>query len=306
MKVFAVLRESVKVYFKNFADLMGAFLVEAVLWGMCFAPLMFLMHPDTKVLAWLCVPMWLLIALPARQNYAIALQDMLHGGRVLSPRLVSLEGYGRKLGRGLVGLVKMLMWLAIPVAAVLLMVEIYIGKGCLATTMVGFWGFERLDGISMLNWFKNFDFLAETPKAVDGLINLIMIVAGTFILPVIGCAVHCGGRHVAALEEKKLLRGKRLAMMALWVLGFLFFLPFAAVVLGTLFADLKVFVKALAEAFMTKKLSVPALGEKLYIIGGAFVLLFLPVVPLKQLIPAVAVHQQARKNYGELKTDAAA
>ena len=68
---------------------------------------------------------------------------------------------------------------------------------------------------------------------------------GTFLLPVIGCAVHCGNRHAAALEDRKLLRGKRLKLMVLWVLGFVVFLPFAAVTVTRLLSDLKGMVMGL-------------------------------------------------------------
>ena len=47
------------------------------------AGLLFLLLPGYTCLAWLSVPLYVLIALPARQNYALALQDMLHGGTVL-------------------------------------------------------------------------------------------------------------------------------------------------------------------------------------------------------------------------------
>jgi len=299
MKVFAVLRESVKVYLKNFADLMGAYLIEAVLRAMCFVPLLFLLDVSLAPLAWLCVPLYLLIALPARQNYAIALQDMLHGGRVFSPRLISLDGYWGKLGRGLVGMLKMLLWMALPLAAVLLMVEIYYGKGNFAGFVMSLWQTTGKDGLSALRWFRNFG-----DGAVSGLINVMLVVVSTFLLPVIGCAVHCGCRHAAALEDRRLLRGQRLKLMALWALGFIAFLPFAVVALATLMSDLKTFILGFAEMFLTSSIAAPELGEKLYVILAAFVLLFLTAVPFKQLIPAVAAHQQMKKQYGELDTNA--
>ena len=301
MKIWTVLRESVKVYARNFADLMGAYLVEGVLRAICLTPLMFLLLPETAWLAWLCVPMYLLIALPARQNYALALQDMLAGGRVLSPRLISFDGYGRKLGRGLLGALKMLCWMALPIAAVLLMVEIYVGKGAFSGYVMGLWGVTGRDGLSAMRWFQMLG-----KDTIGGLVNLMLVVVSTFLLPVIGCAVHCGNRHAAALEDKKLLRGQRLKLIALWVLGFLVFVPFAAVVLTLLLGDLKAFVMGFAEMFLTKSFAAPALGEKLYIIGVAFVLLFITLVPLKQLIPAVALHEQMKATYKEIKIDAQA
>ena len=301
MKIGKVLRESVKVYGKNFADLMGAYLVEAALRAMCFVPLLFLLLPETAWLAWLCVPLYLLIALPARQNYALAMQDMLAGGRVLSARLVSFDDYGRKLLRGLLGTLKMLVWMALPILAVLLMMEIYVGKGAFSGYVMGLWGVTGRDGLSAMRWFQMLG-----KDTVGGLVNLMLVVVSTFVLPVIGCAVHCGSRHAAALEDKKLLRGKRLKLMLLWALGFMVFVPFAALVAGMLMSDLKSFVLGFAEMFLTKSFSVPELGEKLYIIGAAFVLLFLTMVPLKQLIPAVALHEQVKATYKEIRINAQA
>jgi len=125
-----------------------------------------------------------------------------------------------------------------------------------------------------------------------------------------GCVCTCGAargggcRHAAALEDRRLLRGQRLKLMALWALGFIAFLPFAVVALATLMSDLKTFILGFAEMFLTSSIAAPELGEKLYVILAAFVLLFLTAVPFKQLIPAVAAHQQMKKQYGELDTNA--
>ena len=110
MKIFAVIRDSVKTYVRHFGELMEAFVVELALRGICLVPLLFLLLPGYTCLAWLSVPLYVLIALPARQNYALALQDMLHGGTVLSPRLISTRRYFFKLRRGLIGTVKMALW----------------------------------------------------------------------------------------------------------------------------------------------------------------------------------------------------
>lgn len=298
MKIGTVLKESAKAYVKNFFDLMGAYLVQGVLRAICLAPLMFLLLPETAMLAWLCVPLYVLIALPARQNYAIAMQDMLYGGRVLSPRLISFEGYFRKLGRGLLGTLKMLCWMALPIAGIVLLMQVYVGQGGFASWVMSLWGFESMDGITAMKWFSKLG-----SNTVGGLINLVLVILSTFILPLIGCAVHCGNRHQAALEERKLLRGKRLKMMALWALGFIVFLPFVAVMLIVLMSDLKAFVLNFAQMFLTSSLAAPELGEKLYIILGVVALLFLPMVPFKQLLPAVAAHEQMKADYPQLRTD---
>ena len=256
-----------------------------------------LLVPETAALAWLCVPLYVFIALPARQNYAIAMQDMLYGGRVLSPRLISFEGYWGKLGRGLAGTLKMLAWMALPIAGVVLLVQAYIGQGALVRWVMSLWGLEGMDGITVMKWFGKLG-----SSTINGVINAVIVILCTFILPVIGCAVHCGNRHAAALEEKKLLRGKRLKVMFLWALGFVVFLPFMAVTLAVLMSDLKAFVLNFAQMFLMNSLTVPDLGEKAYLIAAAFALLFVPMVPFKQLLPAVAAHEQAKADYPQLKT----
>lgn len=355
MKVFAVLLKSVKVYVKNFADLMGAFLIQGVLRAICLTPLMFLLTAETAVWAWLCVPLYLLIALPARQNYAIAMQDMLHGGRVFSARLVSLDGYFGKLWRGLKGMLKMAVWMVIPAVLILLLVQLYQADGWLSAVALRAFRLLDMENFAFADLFSEMemeayqrcmdgrltDMLKWVPKGgemvlpiaeifsfdlsddlaqngflvlawfgafgedpVYGLINVVLVLLGTFLLPVIGCAVHCGNRHAAALEDKKLLRGKRLKLMVLWALGFVVFLPFAAVTVTMLLSDLKGMVMGLASAFfandLASALTGAQLGEKLYIIGAAFVLLFLTVVPFKQLIPAVAAHEQMKAAYPPL------
>lgn len=301
MKIGTVIRESVKAYAHNFADLMLAFLLQALLRAMCLTPLLFLLSAELSCLAWLCVPMYVLIVLPARQNYALAMQDMLHGGRVFSPRLISTDRYLHKLGRGLIGLVKAAFWLALPVLMVVLMVQVSKGQGALASWVMSLWGITRRDGFTAMEWFQRFG-----SDVLNGLKHILMIVASTFLLPFIGCMVHCGTRHAVALEEKSLLKGTRLKLCVLWCLSLLVFVPFAAVFGVTLGSNLRLFISGFAEMFLSKSFSVPELGEKLYLIAAAFAVLVLPVVPLRQLVPAVAMHQRMLDKYEEIQTDAAA
>ena len=57
------------------------------------------------------------------------------------------------------------------------------------------------------------------------------------------------------------------------------------------------------NAFLFKQNVLPDLGERLYLLAAAFVVLFIPAIPLKQLVPAVALHQQMMSQYKEIKTD---
>ncbi len=298
MKIWTVIRDSVRVYARNFVDLMLAFFLQAMLRAMCLTPLLFLLSEQLGFLAWLCVPMYALIVLPARQNYALAMQDMLHGGRVFSTRLISTERYLFKLWRGAIGVMKAALWLVLPALAVTVMYQIYKGEGALSSAVMSLWGITERDGFSAMRWFRLFG-----SDTIDGLKNLLLMVAALFALPVIGCMVHIGARHAVALEDKSLLRGQRLKLWVIWALSLLLFLPFMAVLGVTLGSNLKAFISGFGEMFLSKSFNIPELGEKLYLIAAAFVVLFLPMVPLKQLMPAVAVHQQMQSKYEEIKTD---
>lgn len=299
MRIWTVIRESARAYVNNFTDLMLAFLLQGVLRAMCLTPLLFLLSAEFSYLAWLCVPMFLLIALPARQNYAIAVNDMLSGGRVLSPRLLSVEDYGYKLFRGLLGVLKMLIWMIPALFSAVILVQIYKAEGRLTGMLMARMGVDRMDGFSVLRWFEK---MGE--DYADGFIHLLTAMAASCIPAMIGCAWHCGVRHAAALREKRCIRGCRLRLVLVWVLSLLVFLPFVAVTAMALQSVMRLTPDELMQGLVFHADVLPDLGERLYLLAAAFVILFIPAIPLKQLMPAVAVHQQLLKKNKETETDA--
>ena len=118
MQLKPVVKESLRLYKKNFAPLMLCLLVQGVLRFIALTPLLFLADKALAPLALLALPLYLLIALPARQNVALALQDMIGGGSVFSLRLLSTADYARKLLRGLKGTLCMLLWSALTLTGV--------------------------------------------------------------------------------------------------------------------------------------------------------------------------------------------
>lgn len=264
MKKTHVWRESFRLYKMHFPQLMLALLVELVLRAIALCPLLFRLEPTLAPLAWLTVPLYLLIALPARENYALALQDMMNGGSVFSLRLISTENYGRKLLRGLKGTLCILCWSALTIAGVSLLYAAVMGL---------------VDFITLMRIFA-----AIGGSFVDGVVIVAAAVAGSMLFILLGCAVHSGTRHAIAMGNKKLMKGNRLRLTALWFAGLLLILPFvavAAVALGdfaiSLFNELK-------------NLKLPAfalnLRQTVLLVGGALVLLC-PALPLKSLLPAV-------------------
>ena len=264
MKLKPVLKAALAEYKKNFPQLCLALLVELVLRAIALSPLVFLADKALAPLAYLAIPLYILIALPARQNYALALQDMMNGGSVFSLQLISTKDYGKKLLRGVKGLVCILLWSLLTIAGVSLLYAAVMGL---------------VDFITLMRIFS-----AIGGTVMDGVMIVAAAVAASCLLIVLGCAVHTGARHAVALGDKKLLKGNRLRLIALWFLGCVLVVPFAAVVVAAL-GDY-----ALTLIASLKNLQLPAftlnVKQAAMLIGGAVVLL-IPVLPLKNLLPAV-------------------
>ena len=264
MKVKHVLSDSLRLYKKNFGPLCLTLLVQLVLRAIALSPVLFLADKALAPLAFIAIPLYILIVLPARQNYAIALQNMLDGGSVFTPQLISVKDYWRKLFRGVKGMICMLLWSAVTIT----------GVGLLYAAVRGL-----VDFITLMRIFSSIG-----GNVMDGVMIVAGAVAASCLLIVLGCAVHSGSRHAIALGNKKLMRGNRLRLTALWFMGCVLVLPFAAVVVYAL-GDY-----ALSLVRELKNLKLPAftlsVKQAALLIGGAAVLLF-PALPLKNLLPAV-------------------
>lgn len=264
MKMKPVLSDSFRLYKKTFGPLCLALLVQIVLRAIALSPVMFLADKALAPLAYLAIPLYILIALPARQNYAIALQDMLDGGSVFTPQLICMKDYWKKLLRGVKGTICMLLWSAVTIA----------GISWLYAAVRGL-----VDFITLMRIFSSIG-----GNVMDGIMIVAGAVAASCLLIVLGCAVHSGSRHAIALGSKKLMKGNRLRLTALWFLGCVLVIPFAGVLVYTL-GDY-----AISLINELKNLKLPAFNlsvkQAALLVGGAVLLLF-PALPLKNLLPAV-------------------
>ena len=266
MKVKNVWKDSFKLYKKNFGPLCLALLAELVLRGIALCPVLFLADQKLSPLALLAIPLYVLIVLPARQNYALALQDMLNGGSVFSTQLICTKDYGKKLLRGVKGMLCILLWSLLTIGSVAL----------LYAAFMGFWG---LDVITLMRICSSIG-----GDVVKGMVMILCGIAATALLILLGCAVHSGSRHAHAMGDKKLLKGNRLGLTALWFLGCVLLIPFLVVAAFTL-GDFAVTVVSALKNMQMPALSLNA-QQAAMLIAGAVVLLF-PVLPLKNLLPAV-------------------
>ncbi len=267
MQLKPVLKESLRLYKRNFGPLMLTLLVQGVLRGIALTPLLFLADKSLAPLALLAVPLYLLIALPARQNIALALQEMMRGGSVFSLRLLSTADYGRKLLRGLKGTLCMLLWSALTITGGTLL----------------YLSFKQLvDGFTLMGIFY-----AIGGSVADGVWIVLGALCASTLLVLLGCALHSSSRHAAALGDKTLLRGNRLRLMALWFLGLMLILPFAAVVVAVLGS----FILTLPEALRNMQLpSLTLTASQWGMLALGAAALLLPLLPLKNLLPAVYLH----------------
>lgn len=269
MKMSKILSKTAQVFFEKSGQGIVCVLVQLALRLMVAAPLLFLVTTEVPYLALLSIPLYLLIIPVARQNMAEAMQDAISGGELLSAKLISTENYGRKFLRGLKQALLMLLWAALFIAATVVLLWAYAGRIDAFTLMRVV---MDLGGGSFMNGIK-----------------LVLVIYAATVLPIVlGCAFHSGARHAYALGDKKLIRGHRGGVMLVWLAGLVALIPFFAVV-GWAGMD---FVSGLVSALGNLgggSIQLPSLGNKVYIIAAAAVVLLLPRLCFKQLMTAVYV-----------------
>ena len=267
MKKKPVWKESFRLYKMHFGSLLLALLVQLVLRAIALSPMLFLADKQYACLAYAAIPLYILIVLPARQNYALALQDMMNGGSVFSPQLICMKGYWGKLWRGMLGMIRILLWSAVTIVSAVLLYGAYEGR----------WGLDVLTLLRICSSVGSGDMVA-------GLALILGAIGASTLLILLGCALHSGTRHAFALSSRKLLRGSRLRLTALWFSGLTLMIPFAAVAVLTL-GDYA--MTLIAEL---KNMQFPAFSlnaRQIAMLGAGAVALLCPLLPLKNLLPAV-------------------
>ena len=269
MKMSKVLGVSARVYRENFWQGALCVLLQIVLRLMAAAPLLALVTKEIQWVALLSILLYLLIVPVARQNMAEAMQDAIAGGPLFSVKLISCENYGRKFLRGLKQALLMLLWAALFIAA----------------TIVAYWAYAgEIDAFTLVRVLMNLG----GGSFMNGIKLVLVIYAATALPIVIGCAFHSGTRHAIALGDKKLIRGHRLGVVAVWLLGLVALLPFFGAVAYVGMDFVSGLVNALGN-LGTGSIALPSIGDKIYLLAAAFVVLLLPALPFKQLMTAVYV-----------------
>lgn len=272
MKYTAALRTAWSAYRRNLPDLLLLLLVELLVGCMAAAPLLMLFYPGGEWMAALSPALFVLLVLPVRQNAAEALQCVLSGQRACTAELLCFRHYWRKVGRGL----RTLLWL-LPLLAAIVATLVFV-KG-------------DMDGFTLMRHIMTI--------GGGDLVTGCLVIAGVYLLTLLpvffGCALHSGTRHAAALGDVTLVRGRRGRLMVLWLLGTALTLPFLAAV-GAVLVD---FALAQMDMLLAFSFTLAPLGIRPWLLLGAVIVLLLPVLPLRALLPAVYLRAEQEEAHAQ-------
>ncbi|MGN0779431.1 MAG: hypothetical protein ACI4MJ_09810 [Aristaeellaceae bacterium] len=278
MKMISAVKAAWHTYRTRFPEMLLTLLIQLVLRLMAFAPLLFLCAKETKLLALLTLPLYILIVLPARQNMAEAMRDALRGGHVFTLQLVSMRGYWGKVWRGVKQGLLLMAWGALFLLATGLAVFIYAGKTIEGVTDV----FTILKTLMALGG----------GSAIKGATLVLILYAMTLLPLLFGLAFHSGTRHAIARGGRQMVQGHRGGVLLAWLAGCVTLLPFLAVVawIGSGYVSALAFAMANLSLGITS-VPLPSLSGNVWAIGIAAVVLLMPAIPFKQLLSAAYVEQ---------------
>ena len=270
MKISQAFRKAFRTVSGQKAEAVKLLATEAALTGICLAPLLFLTEKGPlKYLAALTGILWLLVKVPARLNAAAAMQDSLGEGKLFSLRLADPADYGKKAGYAFGRLGLLILWALPAIAALLYAWEMYAGQSA--------------NGLTVMDMIYQFG--GQDMKT--GIIYLLLILLGLLILAALGAGFHSGDRHAFALEEKKLLKGKRPKVLLCRICSLVFVLPMiiASVIVVFRYAPLLNDVSGVVAG----DVPMPSSRGTLIILGIGAVLT-LPMLPLRSMATAAYVN----------------
>ena len=268
MKISQAFRTAYRTVSEQKTEALKFLTVEIALTGICLSPLLFLTEKGwLQYLAAFCAPLWLLVKIPARLNAAAAMQDSLGEGKLFSLRLADPGNYGRKIGYAFSRLGLLILWSLPLIGALIFAWDKYSGD---------------TDGLTVMNMI--YEFGGQDMKT--GVIRLLLILAGLLILAALGAGFHSGDRHAFVLEDKEVLKGKRLKVLLCRIcsVGFLLPLIIAGVAAAMRYVPLLDNVSGVVSGDVAKpdtKVTLIILG-----IGGV---LTLPLLPIRSMVTAAYV-----------------
>lgn len=284
-----------QLYRRHFGGMMMLLLIELILRLMVCVPLLFLASSQTKWLALLCLPLFVLIVLPARANTAEVFSALEMTDSLNLKGLVSFENYGRKVVQGLKRTGLLLLWglpfLVVTAAAMYL----YKAEAIPGVTDT----FTLLQKVLNLgrSGFAEFLLGGISSITVRGVVMVILMYLLTLLPLLIGFGFHSGARHEEALcDHSKVIRGHRGGILGTWILGLLTLLPFILAAWFICADYVNQVLESLSNLGLTS-LSLPPIDSRAWLLGASVVVLLLPVIPFKQLLISSRVNLLQEKNH---------
>jgi len=287
-------RLALRTYRAHPGQCLGFVLVQFALRLIVLLPLLFLLVTDPahrwmRELAWLCVPAFVFIVLPARQSAAFAMKRLLAGeGDLFAPDLLCCgASYGLRLWRGLKRLLLMLPW-CVPLAAGVLYAGIRMNG-----TIAG-----ETDGLSLIVAIGDLG----GGNTVRGALMLAAAFALLLLILLTGLAFYSGARHEEAWGSRRIvLMRNRMRTIGVWFAGLALLLPFAAALAYLLYHyarsdDLMNFAANMLTMLVQGQLPLP--GRHALAALAAVAVLLLPVIPLRSLLSASRVALLHRPDSG--------
>lgn len=259
-----LLSETRKAMKGRWGDAAAAFFVQAVMRMAALAPLVAL-ATKAKAVALICPVLIVLVIMPLRFSFAQTLDGFVKGDRLFSPRMVSFEGYFKKLRMALFQILKILLY-AIPFFA-------------LVAYVINMW-FSVPDGLTMIRQLVQLG----GGSVESGIMVFVLIVALLLVPVMIGLSIHSGDRFFFISAQKK-QKGTGKAHFKCALFGFLILLPMA---IPLVIAILNTAIPVIKSMFKDTS-GLQAMG---YWVAAA-VCYYALTLPIRKLLPAVLFNHEA-------------
>ena len=281
------------------------------------APLLFLLMPEGSPWRWgalLCPVMLLFVVLPMRYSFAEAVVQKPRQRFFSFDTALGTQHYGEKLGESLLHVLSVAKWLLPLVAMVCFAGWYYLypleeSSGELLNTLkaMGQWGASV--------WYAVSDFFirlfGKTPAAhlegsmMEGLYMVLGVLGIGVLIFLYGLVRNSCNRYiwVAATREernprteiRRRMRGRRFRQLLVALLNLVLLLPFLVVVWLYAKETFPAVVDLFGENIVTKFFKVHEVNELVLPLVLAFLLLYLPLLPVRRIL--TAVFSTARKRH---------
>ena len=291
----------VTFYFRTLLYLFTALLLRLL----ALAPLCALaIFPHGSALRWLallCPALLVFLVLPLRFSFAQALVQSGKDRRFSFDVALNTADYGEKLGESLVHALNVAKW-GIPLAAMLIMGVYFYYNTDVITLLTGLSNLGA-GTVAVLAAIANFFIgifggtqVLANGDLMEGLYTVAALLGLGVLILLLGAVRNSAFRYIWALAQKadkdpraearRRLRGRRWQQFGVAMINLALWLP----ALYVTFTALKGVLTGLSDAMFTfvstQKLSLPQLSDALWPLLFAFLICYMPLLPIRRMLTA--------------------